>query len=258
MRPWLPTPFGEVSAYGLFSVLGVLVACIVFFALNQNRAYRLSAKTLAIFLAFVLAGGFLGARLFYLLVSFSFSAREPWSTAIPSSIGSVFYGGLLFGLAAGFLASRLYNLPFARMIDPAVTSLPLGHAIGRVGCFLAGCCYGVQMETAFGVVFPAHHPTHPQSVLPVQLFEAAFNMALFLFLFSRFQKGRHIGSYRLLALYLVSYALFRFCNEFFRADEVRGVDFLSTSQWISLSLFLAGLHLFLSHPRQRKDQHAQG
>ncbi len=259
MRPWFSTPFVEVSAYGLFSVLGVIIAGVVFFSLNRNKAYELPGRALAIFAVFVLTGGFLGARLFFLLVSFSLLGTDPLAgSVILTSAGSVFFGGLLAGLGAGFLASRLYGLPFARLVDLAVTSLPLGHALGRVGCFLAGCCYGVATETVFGIVFPAHHPSHPESVLPVQLFEAVFNLALIFFLLAWFRKGRHAGTYRLPALYLVFYATFRFLIEFFRADAIRGVNFLSTSQWISLPLFLAGLYLFFSHPHRREDHHAKG
>ncbi len=252
MRPWLTTPFGEVSAHTLFSSLGVIVACVVFFALNRRRDYALSVRVLALFLGFVLFGGFLGARVLFLLVSF------PADPSAGIAIGTVFYGGLLGGLGGGYLASRLYGLPFLRLLDLAAMSLPLGHALGRVGCFLAGCCYGVATESVFGVVYPAGHPTHPSPTLPVQLFEAAFNVALFSLLLFLFHRRRAVGTYRLPALYLIMYPAFRFINEFFRADPIRGVHLLSTSQWLSIPLFLAGLYLLLSRPPHREAHQAKG
>jgi len=252
MLPWLSTPFGEVATHGLFVFFGIIIALVVFVLLNRREAYRLSKKTLALFTVFVAAGGLLGGRILYFLVALADAGVEG---TVFTFAGNVFYGGLLGGLFAGALASRIYGLPFARLADLAFTSLPLGHALGRVGCFLAGCCYGVATDSVIGVVFPAHHPTHPVSVLPVQLLEAGFNILLFLLLLYLFLRKMHGGTYRLPAVYLVAYAAFRFLIEFYRDDAIRGVELLSTSQWISIPLFLAGLHLLFTHRGSRRRYH---
>ncbi|MCL1952665.1 MAG: prolipoprotein diacylglyceryl transferase, partial [Oscillospiraceae bacterium] len=117
------------------------------------------------------------------------------------------------------------------------------HACGRVGCFCAGCCYG--REAAWGIAF-THAPGAPNGVplVPVQLFEAGFNLLLMAAILIFKPERRRPGL--LLPLYLAAYAAARFVLEFFRGDSGRGVLLLSTSQWISLLVILpAAIALFL-------------
>lgn len=113
----------------------------------------------------------------------------------------------------------------------AVPAIPLFHCFGRIGCFLAGCCYGKVLSSP--VVFAGILEFRR---IPVQLFEALFEIVLFavLLLVGRKKMGSH-----LLGVYLTTYAVFRFINEFFRGDEVRGSYFgCSTAQWISMGILL--------------------
>ncbi len=129
--------------------------------------------------------------------------------------GFVFYGGLLVGLLVVIAWKQIRAKPFdMRLLIPAVC---LGHAIGRIGCFLTGCCFGVQM----------HNGSH----FPVTLVESLSLFALFVY----FHRRRNQSFYQLLVSYLGAYAVIRFGLEFLRGDEVRGhFGRFSTSQWIAL------------------------
>lgn len=169
--------------------------------------------------------------------------------------GIVFYGALLAGLLGGLLGSRLAKADLRDYINPVAPALPLGHAIGRVGCFLTGCCYGRPTESCLGVAFS--HPVGGAPVgvklLPVQLFESAADLVIFALLLLLLKKRR--SRYDGLAWYCVLYGLARFVLEFFRYDSIRGaILFLSTSQWLSLVLWLLAGVLFFLGARERKGE----
>ncbi|WP_434311146.1 prolipoprotein diacylglyceryl transferase [Hominifimenecus sp. rT4P-3] len=168
--------------------------------------------------------------------------------------GSVFYGGLLGGMAVGFLFLKRhpsYDRPL--FLDISACSIPLFHSAARVGCFLAGCCYGIEWPA--GVTF--HHSLIPGANgvarFPVQLLEAAFELALFCFLFFLFHHRKQQG--RLLELYLILYGIGRFLFEFLRGDDdLRKIFFgLSTSQWIAILTVGAACVLYRQSKKSQKQ-----
>lgn len=182
----------------------------------------------------------LGAKVFFLLFSMP---EEQMRFAKEASFwlggGFVFYGGLIFGLLFMLLAMKLLSvkaIKLALFIPP----LFIGHALGRVGCFLAGCCFGKQCSLSF----IEHHP--------VQLYEAGFLVILYFTANFLLNKKK---SYELTLLsYLWGYSLVRFFLELFRDDKIRGIHFgLSTSQWTSLILFLFGTIFFILFRRRERN-----
>jgi phosphatidylglycerol:prolipoprotein diacylglycerol transferase len=155
-----------------------------------------------------------------LLISFNF-----WTGG-----GFVFYGGLL-GAAGFLLLYRILKFPWSsKSLWSLIPALTMGHAIGRLGCFLAGCCYGKETDWWWGVHL------HGADRHPTQLLES-----LGLFLLSWIMLKRP-SSRQNLRLYLVTYGGLRFVLEFLRGDIIRGSwSFLTPSQWISLGLLLVGL-----------------
>lgn len=152
--------------------------------------------------------------------------------------GSVFYGGLLGGLFAAWLYLKATKRDIELYMWMLAPIIPFFHFFGRIGCFLSGCCYGI--ESSIGFVY--NHSPIPQANgvvrFPVQLVEAAFNLLLF-FLLTYLQKNSKFKKY-LIHIYLLCYAVFRFIIEFFRGDDYRGVFLgISTSQLISIGLVLA-------------------
>ncbi len=168
--------------------------------------------------------------------------------------GSVFYGGLIGGAVAALLTIRVKRLNLPLYADCLAPVIPLFHGIARVGCFLGGCCYGI--ESPFG--FVAHGNLYNPAVndvrrFPVQLLEAACNLLLagVLLLLWRRQDRHPALRGRLIFVYLIAYACIRFADEFLRGDEIRGfLGALSTSQVISLAVLAFSL-VFLAVLRKR-------
>lgn len=251
MLPYIEIFGREVPMYGILMLVGgtlaILLACI--------RGGRKGLDRLDILLAAVFAflGGLLGAKLLFIITDipnmvehfrhaeFSFS----WLMNRMASAGIVFYGGLIGGFIGGWIYTRLFYVNFWQYADAMIPFLPLAHAFGRLGCFCAGCCYGRRMDPPWGVHFTSGvGGADPElTYFPSQLLEAGFNLLILLpilLVFSRKQRkpGQIVG------LYFVCYGIFRFVNEYFRGDEIRGIfGGVSTSQWISLALIPIGVLL---------------
>lgn len=236
--------------YGICAVAGLGCCTLLFRLLYRQR--QLDGFCLALSAVFALIGAFIGARLLYALTQLPaiISILVHWSDCIHSfgdffaflsfSFGGmVFYGGLLGGMAAAVIYLRRAKQPLSGYADLYAVGIPLFHVFGRLGCFFAGCCYGV--ESRFGFVTHASVAPAGDGVMrfPVQLLEAALLLCLFLLLLSLYRKSSLRG--RLLGCYLLCYGVIRFAMEFLRGDTYRGFLLgLSTSQWISLLLIAAG------------------
>ncbi len=253
----------EVPVYGIVSLLGLLVAGAVAFFLAKKKDVDLYD----LFITAVVSGLglFIGAHLLYAFTRMGdiISAFTLYSTfdstgefikyILDISSGMVFYGGLYGGLLAGFLWIRKRKHPIGLFADVFAVVIPLFHAFGRVGCFFAGCCYGVEWEHGIWgrVLNSGEREMIPR--FPVQLVEASLLLVLFFVLLVLFLKGKVQG--RLMAVYLFAYAVLRFTLEFFRGDTIRGhFLFLSTSQWISLlTLIGVGIYILLSRRKLQKN-----
>ncbi len=170
-------------------------------------------------------------------------------------------GGLVF--FGGFISAGTYFLIYAKkkghdvflMADLLSLGATIGHSVGRLGCFSAGCCYGVQTNSFMGVEFPknsipyddhlnlgliSEHSPHSLSIHPTQLYEAGALFLIFLFLWFRFDKRKFNGEIAL--LYITIYSIERFIVEIFRGDGVRGYLFRFTSSSINSILGLPNEH----------------
>ena len=190
-----------------------------------------------------------GAKLLYLLpllprlaVELPLLWEEPGEFyARYLSGGMVFYGGFFGGVAAAWGAAKYLRLRLSDFFPVLVPALPLVHAVGRVGCFCAGCCYGRAAPPPWGIAF-THAIAGPNGVplLPVQLWEAGAELVIFAFLL--WYAGRAAGPGQMLRAYVFCYAPVRFVLEWFRGDPARGMyGPLSTSQWLSLVVLALAL-----------------
>lgn len=246
------TIFGiDVASYAICMALGLVSAALISAFRIKNRGgtlYELAFITLVSFLL-----GLIGARLMYIFVTFDIKTIA--NAVITADFdfflnsGLVFYGGLLGGIGGAMLVSKLMKFKLSTYADAVVPTLPLAHAFGRVGCFLAGCCYGVEYNGWLSVCFPQN----PQvSVLPIQLIESGINLLVFAFLMWFTRKKRK--GYVTLFTYLAIYSVERFVLEFFRGDTIRGIAAgLSTSQWISIIIVIACAVYFIMHQRRVKN-----
>lgn len=237
MRPILFEIFGQpIYSYPLLMGIGWGVGYNLSSLYWEEKGH--SQKQLAWFFLLTFIAGWIGAKVFFLI----FSAPDKvlyYGKELNFWFGGgfVFYGGFLFALLAALffvLKSKNLSIDSLGLIVPGLT---LGHAIGRFGCFLAGCCYGDICELPESLHF-LHLERHP-----VQLYEV---VGLFvLYIIHRRQIKKNINMNFVIATYLLGYGSLRFLNEFLRGDAIRGVYFgLSTSQWVSLFLLLPGIYFW--------------
>ena len=190
-----------------------------------------------------IVGGIIGAKLLYYIVEFPSILADP-SILLNFGEGFVVYGGLIAGFLSPLIYTRIKKLSFLPYIDCAVPGVAFAQGCGRIGCFLAGCCYGKETSAWYGVTFPADCLAPAGvSLIPTQLFSAAgdFIFAIILFILQRtLYKKKKKTSGIVTAVYLMLYAVGRFLIEFLRNDPRGAVGVLSTSQFIAIFMFAAG------------------
>ena len=253
------TIFGRTfGTYALLAVAGLLAAGFAACRNARRRGYD-DNEMIAVLLA-AAVGAFLGGHLLYGITNWplAFTLFSQPASGFGEAVqriavvfgGAVFYGGLLGGILAGCLCIRKKKLDLAEYAGLAAPAVPLFHFFGRIGCFLGGCCYGVECSFGFTYQNSLVPEANGVSRFPVQLAEAAFNLALVFLLSALLQRG---WTRRLFPLYLALYAAGRFLLEFLRGDAIRGfAGPLSTSQWISLGILaVCGVLLLRSRRRPR-------
>jgi len=245
--------FGRtISAYMLTALAGVLI--VLFYAQALAKKRGLDEIHMLYMLLYGFVGVLVGGSILYgitnlELIIYTLQAPEEidsFAAFIGRMAmifgGSVFYGGLLGCLIVCFIYLKCKKVAPGPYADIGAVCIPLFHFFGRMGCFLSGCCYGVQWE--HGIVY-RHSPAESANGVPrfpVQLAEAVLNLLLFLLLRHLLKKEK--AKNKLLAVYFSVYPVYRFALEFLRGDEYRGfVGIFSTSQFISL-LLLAGVGVF--------------
>jgi len=247
-----------VNTYGVLLALAFLVALYV--SARLGRRDGLPRERVFDLGLWMLLGGLVGSKVLLMFAEPEFGAS--WRSLLSLDFlrsGGVWYGGFLGGLAAGLVLMRKYRLPFWKTADAFAPGVAVGQAVGRQGCFAAGCCWGEPTALPWGVEFteaahritgvPLGHALHP-----TQLYESAAALVIFLLLLRLHRRKRFDG--QVLTAYAVLYGATRFVVEFFRDDprgDIGGLTTatgLSTSQFISLFIFAGGL-VFLLLRRRR-------
>lgn len=230
-----------IYGYGLMIGIGVIAAYLV----SEYRAKKreLDTELLIPIAIWVLVPGFVCAKLLYYITIWEEILQTP-GLLLDFSDGFVVYGGIIGGIIGGFVYCRVYNIEFFKYFDLVMPSVALAQGFGRIGCFLAGCCYGLQMDSPFSIVFK-ESGLAPNGVplLPTQLLSSALNFIHFFILIAFAKRAKAPG--QVSSLYLICYSAGRFALEFLRGDLERGaVGTLSTSQFISIFVFILGCALF--------------
>ncbi len=236
--------FGKtIGLYGVLSCAGALAAGFLLHYLLTKRSTA-SIDDMILFFLFVGGGMLLGGHLLYGLTNLekmkhlsSATTLAQFRTAFFEIFGgSVFYGGLIGGSLCGVLGTRILKLDTRLYADGMAVAAPLFHFFGRIGCFFAGCCYGIECE--FGFVLNGIRR------FPVQLLEATVNLLIAALMLMLYAKEKMEG--KLFFLYLAIYAPVRFLDELLRGDPIRGFIFgLSTSQFISIFVELFAISTLL-------------
>lgn len=244
---------GPVTVYG-YGVM-VAIAIVAAYLLSEYRAKKKGLDFESIFTLAVwcLVGGVIGSKLLFFITIFDEVVKNP-AVILDFQNGFVVYGGILGGILGGYGYCRYKKWNFLEYFDLVMPQIALAQGIGRTGCFLAGCCYGRETKSSIGIVFheSAYAPNHVKLV-PTQLFSSAFDFGLFAALLLMDKKKKAHG--QVAAAYLALYSIGRFIIEFYRGDMERGsVGSLSTSQFIAIFLFAAGIVLFFTADKFSKKK----
>ena len=247
MHPILLTlgPF-TLYSYGLMMVIAF--ATVTWVSARVARSLpaglrAISAEQLVDFSCYALLGGMLGGRLFYVALRWEEFAAAPGGILAIWRGGLVWYGGFIGGLAAAWWYVRSKRLAFLRVLDQFIPFLALGHALGRIGCFLNGCCYGRPTGAWCGVLLPGHE----HRVLPTQLFEALGLLFLYITLRGLQRPAVLKRPGRVFGAYLIGYAILRFFIEGLRGDQPIFWAGFTLQQVISMILLMVGLWLITGH-----------
>ncbi len=246
----------NIYAYGFFIALA-FIAGLFFATLHAKKEGIPFEKVIDIFFYTVLSA-ILGSRLLFVLVNIDFYRKAPLEIFKIWEGGLVFYGGLILAIGVSLIYMKWHRLPIWKVSDLFTPSIALGLFLTRIGCFLAGCCYGKETSLPWGVRFTDPNSLAPLNVLlhPTQLYDSANGLALFLFLNWMGRKKAFEG--QLFWLFILLYSVSRFLIEILRGDP-RGFlfgNFLSTSQGIGILLaFLSLFMLFYLKKgfREKKD-----
>lgn len=219
-----------IYSYGLMLVIAFMVTTW----LASAEAKRKGINPDIIFnLNFViLICGIIGARIFYISYNLDYYLRNPLEMIMLQKGGLAWFGGLTFGMISGIIYLRVKKLPVFKIADLLMPFVALAQAIGRLGCFLNGCCFG--KESAYGIYFPSHGAI----LIPTQLYSAV--LLVFIFISLRFLQKRPHQDGQIFFAYLLLYSAKRFFIEFWRGDSPTILFGLTLFQFISLAVFLAG------------------
>ncbi|WP_370767696.1 prolipoprotein diacylglyceryl transferase [Ruminococcus sp.] len=173
--------------------------------------------------------------------------------------GMVFYGGLIGACIGAYISMKTQRLDVRSYSDTIVPCIPLFHAFGRIGCFLAGCCYGVESDFGFVYRHSLIESANGVRRLPIQLIESGENIVIFIVLLFLLCRCKNLKNGILIWIYGLIYPVLRFINEFFRGDiSERGYfGALSTSQWLSIFIFAFSLFMLIRDLRKRDDKNFQ-
>ena len=228
-------------SYGLTIVFGILAGMAYLWAAGKRELGLTFDQVNGLFLWIFLAA-VVGGKLFLVFEDPSGYLRDP--VALLSGSGFVFYGSFLLAIPVMWIFFKRHKLPAYQMLDIMAITTCLVHMFGRLGCFLAGCCYGKPTDSAMGVVFTdsvCYAEPLDTPLYPTQLMEAGYILAVMIVLFVLKRRRRFYG--QLFLSYLMLYAFGRFVLEFFRGDVGRGFlieGYISHSQFIALTVAVVG------------------
>jgi len=240
----------QIYWYGILAAAGFLFA----FGTASRRAPKAGLKGEDVFnlAPWIIIGTVIGARSLYVITFWDTEfANQPFTHIFNVRSGLVYYGGLMGASLATMLYTRKAKLPLWRLADVIAPSIPLGHAFGRVGCFMTGCCYGRPTELPWAVHFPKAHWTNGIGVHPVQLYESALNLLFYAFLAWFFRRRKFDG--QVFAIYLLGYAILRAFTESFRGDYTQHYlgGLLTPGQTVGIIVFALGAALWFWRSRMR-------
>lgn len=230
-----------VRGYGLMAAIGFLAGIWI----ASREAVRLGENKERIMdMAFYMVlAAIVGSRVLHVMVEWEYFLQHPGEIIKIWEGGLVFYGGLIGAVMVGSFYIWKHSMPFWKIADIFAVGIPLGHAFGRLGCFLAGCCYGYATDLPWAVEFTDPHSLAPlhEHLHPTQLYSSLNNFTIFAIIFLM-RKGKKFDG-QLALTYVFLYSVTRGLIEFFRGDD-RGTiyaGYISTAQGIGIILAISAI-----------------
>ena len=235
--------FGPFIVYSYGLLLVVAFATAVLLLIREAKAKGLNPELISNLSFIILISGILGARILYVILNLDYFFNHPFEMVMLSRGGLVWFGGLILGSSSVIAYLRYKGQDIYKIFDLVIPYVVLAHGIGRVGCFLNGCCFGKE-NLQFGLYFPVFGAT----LIPTQLYSSLALLGIFIIL-----RIRQRGNYRrgeIFYLYLFLYSLWRFFIEFFRGDSKIFIYHLTVFQIISIILFILSLVMIVRIQRR--------
>lgn len=232
-------PF-TVHSYGLCIAIGLIV-CLYIACVRAKKVGLSDDMCYGILYVGVICG-FIGAKLMFIVVEWKDFIKDPVSFI--STSGFVVFGGLTAGMFAAFIYCKIKKQSFVSYLDLVVPSIAIAQCFGRIGCFMAGCCYGRPTDSFLGITFHnSYYAPNGVSLLPTQLFSAAGDFLIFLVLILIDKRVTKKGT--MAGIYISLYSIGRFFIEFLRNDYRGSIGILSTSQFYGLVTLVIGIAVII-------------
>lgn len=241
MKPVLFEVLGiKVYGYGLMITIGILAALLLLSKRVKEKGY--DEDSISSMEIITIISGILGGKILFIITEIKDIIKDP-SIMLDIRYGFVIYGAILGGALGIYIYSKKKSWKVLDVFDLVIPTIPLAQGFGRIGCFLAGCCYGKATECFLGVEFknsmfaPAHVHLHP-----TQIYSSILDFLLCIFLLWYDKKNKKQG--RVFAMYFILYGIGRFLIEFLRDDPRGVVGIFSTSQFISIIMVIFAIFVY--------------
>lgn len=227
-----------IYSYGVFMALAFITTVFLIEREASLRGMPPAKISNLCMITFIFS--ILGARIMYVVNNFSYYRKEPIEILMIHHGGLMYHGGFIAGFLSIWYYLRRTKLPFFSVMDTIAIYLPLGQAIGRIGCLLNGCCFGKESTLPWAIVLLDESTTRH----PTQAYASLSGIAMFIIL--RLISQRY-SLYRgtIFSLYLILYPISRIIIEEFRADLPEVWLGFSITQWISVGIFIAGILILI-------------
>jgi len=244
-----------IFSYGFFIACGA-IAAFIYTAYQAKKQLNVKIETVQLLIILIIISAVIGGKFFIIFEDPKYYLSNPALLFKSFNTGFVFYGSLLFAIPTILLFFKAHKLPVLPMLDIMAGAVCLVHGFGRIGCFMAGCCYGIPNEGIFSVTFsdpkcvaePLHTPLHA-----TQLYSSTAIFAILAIIIFVSRRKQFDG--QLFMLYLMLYSIARTILEIFRGDLERGFlleNVLSNSQFISIIVFFVALFFYVRLAKKSK------
>lgn len=238
-----------IHGYGLLIAIG-FIAAITISSYNSEK-YNLKSDEITNLALVIIISGIIGAKLLYCLVNIKEVIKNP--SFLLKGDGFVVYGGIITAFIVSFLYAKTKHLDFIAYTDLILPSVFIAQGFGRIGCFLAGCCYGKEYNGLGNIVFKnSSYAPNDIPLFPAQLVSSLYDFLMGIILLWFYHKKNSQKGITT-SLYLLLYGIGRFFVEFLRGDAERGMIMnLSTSQFISIFIIILGIFCLIKSVKESK------